>query len=253
MTAAPSDGADPSRLRQDCSHPLRHLPGRTVLSDGDPCDGDGPPRCRSHFHSGQGHPALPRMSSDGQDLGMRAAATGATAVRIVETASRLLGEQLFDQVTLPAVAQGAGVTAQTVIRRFGSKEELFSAVARRRSVALRSARDEATVGDPTGAIALLVAGYERCGPEILHLLAQEHRTPVISELLDEARRFHRDWVARVFAPQFARIIMGRRQHELAKLVAVTDLYTWRLIQASEYKCRATTAEIVSRNVDNGRR
>lgn len=161
---------------------------------------------------------------------MRAAATEATAVRIVETASRLFGEQLFDQVTLTAVAEGAGVTVQTVIRRFGSKDELFSEVARRRSIALRSARDEAPVGDPAGAIALLVAGYERWGPEILHLLAQERRSPVIAELLDEARRFHRDWVARVFAPQLARTDVERRQHELAKLVAATDLYTWKVLR-----------------------
>jgi AcrR family transcriptional regulator len=170
------------------------------------------------------------MSADGQGVGVRAAATEATAARIVEAASRLFGEQLFDQVTLTAVARDAGVTVQTVIRRFGSKEELFSEVARRRSVELRSARDEAPVGDTTGAVALLLAGYERWGPEILHLLAQERRNPVIAGLLDEARRFHRDWIARVFAPQLACIDARDRRHELAKLVAVTDLYTWKVLR-----------------------
>lgn len=170
------------------------------------------------------------MRVHGQDVGVRAAATEATAVRILEAASRLFGEQLFDQVTLTAVAHGAGVTAQTVIRRFGSKEGLFSEVARRRSIALRNARDEAPVGDAAGAIALLVAGYERWGPEILHLLAQERRSPVIAELLDEARRFHRDWIARVFAPQLAGVEVEPHGLGLAKLVAVTDLYTWKVLR-----------------------
>ena len=151
-------------------------------------------------------------------------------MRILDAAAGLFGDQMYDHVTLSAVAAGAGVTVQTVIRRFGSKEELFSAVARRRSVALRGARDEAPAGDTSKAIELLLAGYERWGAEILHLLAQERRSPVIAALLDEARRFHRDWVARVFAPLLSPIDPARQQHELAKLVAVTDLYTWKILR-----------------------
>jgi AcrR family transcriptional regulator len=174
------------------------------------------------------------MSSGGQasgrGYGVREAATEATGLRILDAASTLFGEQLFDQVTLVAVADRAGVTVQTVIRRFGSKDQLYLAVARRRSVELRRARDEAIVGDLAGAVALLVAGYERWGTEILHLLTQERRSPVIVEILNDARRFHRDWVARVFAPQLALASEPQRQHELAKLVAATDLYSWKVLR-----------------------
>lgn len=68
------------------------------------------------------------------------------------------------------------------------------------------------------------------GPGDPPLLAQERRSPVIAELLDEARRFHRDWVARVFAPQLARTDGERRRHELAKLVAATGLHTWKVLR-----------------------
>jgi AcrR family transcriptional regulator len=138
---------------------------------------------------------------------------------------------------------------QTVIRRFGSKEELHLAVARRRSVELRAARAEAPVGDVATAVELLVAGYERWGAEILHLLAQERRSPVIAETLDAARGFHRDWVARVFAPQLARVPRARRPHELAKLVAVTDLYSWKVLRQDmgldADQARAAIIEIAS--------
>ena len=174
------------------------------------------------------------MSSGGQasgrGYGVREAATAATGLRILDAASTLFGEQLFDQVTLFAVADRAGVTVQTVIRRFGSKDQLYLAVARRRSVELRRARDEAIVGDLAGAVELLVAGYERWGTEILHLLTQERRSPVIVEILNDARRFHRDWVARVFAPQLALASEPQRRHELAKLVAATDLYAWKVLR-----------------------
>lgn len=170
------------------------------------------------------------MSSNVQGTGVRAAATEATAQRILDSASDLFGESPFAQVTLAAVADDAGVTVQTVIRRFGSKERLFSAVARRRSIALRTARDEAIVGDVADAVAVLVEGYERWGAEVLQLLAQERQSPVIAQILVDARRFHRDWVARMFAPQLDRTDGATRGHELAKLVAVTDLYTWKVLR-----------------------
>lgn len=171
------------------------------------------------------------MSGSRQDVvGGRAAATEATGRRILDSASALFAELLYDQVRLAEVARRAGVTVQTVIRRFGSKEELYHAVARSRSAMIREARDVVSVGDPAGAVALLADGYERWGEEILHLTAQERRSPVIAEVLDEARRYHRDWVARVFAPHLGRVEPASRHHELAKLVLVTDLFAWKVLR-----------------------
>jgi AcrR family transcriptional regulator len=194
------------------------------------------------------------------DVGVRAAATEATGQRILDAATALFGEQLFDQVSLAAVAQQAGVTVQTVIRRFGSKEQLHLTVARRRSVELRAARDAAPVGDVAGALTLLLEGYERWGEEILHLLAQERRSPVIGEILDGARRYHQAWVARMFAPQLAHLEASPRQqhelgqqHELAKLVAATDLYTWKVLRHDTRldadQTRIAITEIVTAIID----
>ena len=123
-------------------------------------------------------------------------------------------------------------------------------MARYRSARIRSARDVAIPGDVATAIELLVAGYERWGDEILHLLAQEGRSPVIAEVLADGRRFHRDWLARVFAPQLARIGDGpAREQELAKLAAVTDLYAWKVLRRdlglTEERTRAAITEIVT--------
>ena len=186
----------------------------------------------------------------GGQMGVRAAATEATGRRILDAASALFGEQLYDQVPLAAVAARAGVTVQTVIRRFGSKEELYHAVARHRSTLIRSARDAATPGDVASAIEVLVAGYDRWGDEILHLLAQEGRSTVIADVLADGRRFHHNWLARVFAPQLGRIGDGpAREHELAKLAAVTDLYAWKVLRRdlglTEEQTRAAITETVT--------
>jgi hypothetical protein len=47
----------------------------------------------------------------------------------------------------------------------------------------------------------------------------------VAEVLAGARAFHHDRVGRVSAPQLARAGPDRRPRQLAKLVAVTDLYT----------------------------
>jgi hypothetical protein len=60
----------------------------------------------------------------------RAWAAEATARAITAAARALFAERAYDEVSLPAIADRAAVTVQTVLRRFGSKEELFAAAAR---------------------------------------------------------------------------------------------------------------------------
>ena len=75
----------------------------------------------------QGHPVRAyRMVA-------RAEAAEATARAIIAAARRLFSELPYDEVSLPAVAAAAGVTVQTLLRRFGSKDGLFAAAARERS------------------------------------------------------------------------------------------------------------------------
>src|ERR687886_3118575 len=105
----------------------------------------------------------------------RADAAQATARAIVAAARRLFAEQPYDEVSLTAVAAQAGVTVQTVLRRFGAKDKLFAAAARERSEEIRAEREAGTPGD----VSDLVAHYERWGDEQLHLIAHEARTPAI--------------------------------------------------------------------------
>jgi AcrR family transcriptional regulator len=77
----------------------------------------------------------------------RARAVEETGRRILDAAFAAFGEDLYDQVSLQHVAARAGVTVQTVIRRFGSKDELYAALARWRSEQIRTARDATPVGD----------------------------------------------------------------------------------------------------------
>jgi AcrR family transcriptional regulator len=157
---------------------------------------------------------------------VRAQATEATAQAIIAAARALFAERLYDQVSLPVIAEHAGVTVQTVLRRFGSKEELFAAAAQQRSGQIRADREAAPLAD----LAHLVAHYERWGDEQIYLLAQEARVAAIRAITDAGRRYHRDWVASAYGSALGTLHPATRRRKLAQLTAVTDLATWRLLR-----------------------
>jgi AcrR family transcriptional regulator len=159
----------------------------------------------------------------------------ARAQRAEETAERILDaavEVFYERADLPLdeVAARAGVSTQTVIRRFGGREGLFAAGARREGERIATQRDTAGVGDVDGAVRVLVDHYEEMGDRVLALLAAEERSPAARQVTDQGRAMHRAWCERVFAPAFEGLTGTDRDRRLAQVVAVTDVFTWRLLR-----------------------
>ncbi|HEV2242576.1 MAG TPA: helix-turn-helix domain-containing protein [Streptosporangiaceae bacterium] len=163
-------------------------------------------------------------------MGARAAAAAATAERILDAAVEVFWELPTDQVSLDEVARRAGVSVQTVIRRFGGREGLMAAAGAREAGRVRDQRDEAPAGDVSGAVRVLVDHYEAMGDRVLRLLAEEQRVPGLRPIADMGRGVHREWCARVFAPALAGRAGIERQRRLAQIVAVCDVYTWKLLR-----------------------
>jgi AcrR family transcriptional regulator len=160
----------------------------------------------------------------------RARSTAETGERILDATVELFVERPYAQVTLRDVAERAGVTVQTVIRRFGDKQGLTAAAADRARAEIETQRDAAPVGDLAGAVDNLVAHYEEAGGIVLRLLAEEDSVPLLAEMGERGRAAHRDWCARVFAPSLAPLRGADRTRRLAQLVAVCDVYTWKLLR-----------------------
>jgi AcrR family transcriptional regulator len=160
----------------------------------------------------------------------RAASAAATAERILDAAVQVYWENDGDELSLDQVARRAGVTVQTVIRRFGGKQGLFAAAVDRETERVRRERGEAPIGDVPGAVHVLVASYETTGKRMLAVLAEEDRVPNTAVILDRGRALHRKWCARVFAPALAGLTGTERKRRLAQLVAVCDVYTWKLLR-----------------------
>ncbi|HEU4329887.1 MAG TPA: TetR/AcrR family transcriptional regulator [Lapillicoccus sp.] len=160
----------------------------------------------------------------------RARSTQETGERILDATIALFAELPYAQLTLRAVADRADVTVQTVIRRFGDKKGLTAAAAARSSKHIVAQRSAAPVGDLGGAVDILVAHYEEAGDLALRLLSEEQSAPQLAELAEMGRGLHREWCARVFAPTLGRLRGADRTRRAAQLVAICDVYTWKLLR-----------------------
>ena len=160
----------------------------------------------------------------------RARSAEQTGERILDAARARFTAADYEEVTLDQVAADAGVTVQTVIRRFASKDGVVRALADRIGPQVLAQRGEAVAGDLDGAVGNLVEHYEHEGDMVLHLLRQERRVPAYAEVTDLGRQLHADWCARVFAPWIDAFRGADRQRLTAQVVAVCDVHTWFLLR-----------------------
>jgi AcrR family transcriptional regulator len=138
-------------------------------------------------------------------------------------------EQWFDEITLDRVAEDAGVTVQTVVRRFGGKEGLLTGSIETMATRINAQR-AAPPGNLDQLVDNLIGDYEKTGDAIIRLLALELRHPALKTVLDIGRDCHRQWAAIAFDGQLSRLGSTARLRALDALVIATDVYTWKLMR-----------------------
>jgi AcrR family transcriptional regulator len=175
----------------------------------------------------------------------RAESTSKTRDRILDAVISLSRERLSLEIILDDIAERAGVSVQTVLRHFGSRQNLFEQTQARRVAQVRAAR-VTLVGDAESAVRTIVAFYDRLGEWSLRLQAQEHSDELSRQTVALGRRVHREWVQEVFAPQLA----GRNDREelVDLLVVATDVLTWKILRRDGGMSRSTTCERMLRLV-----
>lgn len=182
-------------------------------------------------------------------MGARAEAAAATHGRILQAAIRQLGDRFYDEVSLDDVAREADVTVQTVLRRFGSKEGLAETATAAGVERVRAERFSSPPGDLDAAVRGLVAHYEEWGERSLRFLAQEDRVAAMRRVTDAGRALHHEWVDHVFSPWLSRQRGAARARLRARLVAVTDVYVWKILRRDlgmdARAARATLRELVA--------
>lgn len=169
----------------------------------------------------------------------RAKAQEQTRETLLQAATEEVERDSWSQASLESVAGRAGVSKQTALRHFGSKQGLLDAVIRRTASLVVKERNEAPVGDIRGAVANLVRHYERYGDIVVRMLpyrdavmrvmGHESRSSIV-RAVDYGHEVHEEWVARTFEPQLADLDPRSRERRLAQLVAICDVYVWKILR-----------------------
>ncbi|HYF27911.1 MAG TPA: TetR/AcrR family transcriptional regulator [Baekduia sp.] len=179
---------------------------------------------------------------------VRDAALQATRERILDAAADAWRRQWYDDVTLRAIARDAGVALQTVVNHFGTKEALFLATAERIGEGIAARRWVVAAGDVEHALEVLVADYEDNGDATVRNLAVEEKVPEVGPMIDLGRRGHEAWCEHCFAGALDGLRGAERRRRLAQLVAVTDVYTWKILRRdkglSQAQVRTAMRELV---------
>ncbi len=177
----------------------------------------------------------------------RAEQTEQTRQRILTATLSLAFERPIVAVTLPEIASRAGVSVQTVLRQYGSRDELFDATeqyAQREVLAER----ETTPGDIDHAVETIVKHYELRGDGVILLLGQESWEPRAARITASGRELHRTWVERAFAPLIPTQNPDERSACIDLLAVATDVFTWKLLRRDRHHSADETAHAMKRMI-----
>lgn len=176
----------------------------------------------------------------------RAAKARETIARIKASAIQLYHHRPIENFTLDDVAERAGVTVRTVLRAFGSKDELIYA-ALGEMAAGGVFLKPTPPGDVKAGVSAFFDIYEAIGDLVIRRLNDEQRRPALKPLLDQGRENHRDGVKQIFAPQLECRRGAARAQLLNTLVVMTDVYVWKLLRRDMGLGRGP-AEAIVRNM-----
>ena len=171
---------------------------------------------------------------------LRAEKAVQTRSRILDAALAAYREKPIEEFTLDEVARRAETTVQTVLRAFGSKENLIMS-ALTALVGSETPLRRTPPGDVPAAIAAFFDIYESIGDVVIARLADERRLPALKVTLDEGRAGHREAVAQMFAPYLKR---NDSLHDA--LTVITDVYVWKMLRRDRGLDRTSAQAIVTR-------
>jgi len=177
--------------------------------------------------------------------GARAAAAQERTERILSAALELFVETPFDQITLAAVAERAGVGLQTLIRRVGTKDGLALMVNEWVGPQIDADRGPPESADPDRVAETFARVYSRWGAVIDRSTRQQDTSPALAAGAEAGRRSHREWVAAAFAEPLARLEEPVRRRTLAALVGVCGAELWQVLTRNESLSRDEATAVVA--------
>jgi AcrR family transcriptional regulator len=147
---------------------------------------------------------------------------------LLEAADEAFLSGPWEQVSLEAIARTAGVTKQTLLRHFGSKNGLLEKTLERAIGEVEEQRLAAPTNDIAGAVDNLLDHYEIRGGRAMRSSNLDLDGP-LADLGRRAREFHYAWVERVFGRWLAAAPPTQHDKLRAALIAVCDVQSWWIL------------------------
>jgi AcrR family transcriptional regulator len=159
----------------------------------------------------------------------RAKAQERTREALLDAAMEEFFEDRWQKTSLETLAAKAGVTKQTLLRHFGSKDGLLLQTIVRSSSQVFDQRWSVPAGDIEGAVENLLDHYEDWGERALRIAAWMEGPVLLAKLSQMARQIHYDWVGYVFGPWLEDLEEPQRSRRRATLIALCDVHAWQLL------------------------
>jgi AcrR family transcriptional regulator len=179
----------------------------------------------------------------------RAEAEERTRVELLDAADEAFLSGPWEHASLEAIARAAGVTKQTLLRHFGSKDGLLEQVVARGFDEVEQQRLSVPINDIPGAVDNLLDHYEIRGARAMRS-SNLDMDGALAELGRHARRFHYDWVELAFSGWLTAAGDGERRRLHAALITICDVQTWWILthdlELSRTEVRATLILTIGR-------
>jgi AcrR family transcriptional regulator len=158
----------------------------------------------------------------------RAQAEEQTRTALIDAADEAFLSGPWEQASLEAIAGTAGVTKQTLLRHFGSKDGLLEQMLRRAMAEVEQQRLSAPTNDISAAVDNLLDHYETRGGRAMRSSNMDLEGP-LADLGRMAREFHHGWVEHAFGAWLDAALPEERERLRAALIAVCDVQAWWIL------------------------
>jgi len=158
----------------------------------------------------------------------RAEAEEQTRAALIAAADEAFLSGPWERASLESIAQRAGVTKQTLLRHFGSKDGLLEQTLRVAMVEVEEQRLSAPTDDIAGAVDNLLDHYEERGGRAMRSTNLDVGGP-LAELAQISRAFHYRWIDHAFGRWLAAAPAAERPRLRGALIAICDVQSWWIL------------------------
>jgi AcrR family transcriptional regulator len=148
---------------------------------------------------------------------------------LIDAATGEFFEGNWLKASLASLSARAGVTKQTLLRHFGSKDGLLMKSLIRGDGQARDQRWSTPTDDVAGAIDNVLDPYQAWGEPSMRIGALQSGPTILALFSQVARQFHYDWIEHAFGQWLEGLDEDARTRRRAALIVICDVQTWWIL------------------------